>query len=171
MSNSLPPKPRIVGPKVRICIVASKYNEQFTDALVENTIEELGELVPQGRIDLVRVPGAFEIPVMVASILDRDPPACVIALGLIIRGSTEHADLVGLSVTNSLQQLAVKSMRPVIHEVLLLNDEKQAYARCIGSQLNRGREAARAAAAMIDVFQELDRSMPRNSSAKKPRHA
>ncbi len=170
MSNALPPKPRIVGPKVRICIVASKYNEQFTDALVENTIEELGELVPQGRVDLIRVPGAFEIPVMVASVLDRDPPACIIALGLIIRGSTDHADLVGRTVTDSLQRLSIDHLRPIIHEVLLVEDEKQAYARCIGSQLNRGREAARAAAAMIDVFQELDRSMPRNSSMKK-RHA
>jgi 6,7-dimethyl-8-ribityllumazine synthase len=171
MSTALPPKPRIIGPKVRICIVASKYNEQFTDALVENAIEELGELVPQGRVDLIRVPGAFEIPVMVASVLDRDPPACVIALGLIIRGSTDHADLVGRSVTDALQRLAIDSLRPVIHEVLLVDDEKQAYARCIGSQLNRGREAARAAAAMIDVFQELDRSMPKNSIAKKQRHA
>jgi 6,7-dimethyl-8-ribityllumazine synthase len=171
MSTALPPKPRIVGPKVRICIVASKYNEQFTDAMVENAIEELGELVPQGRVDLIRVPGAFEIPVMVASVLDRDPPACVIALGVIIRGSTEHADLVASSVTYTLQQLAVQSMRPVIHEVLLVADEKQAYARCIGAQLNRGREAARAAASMIDVFQELDRSMPRNASFKKNRNA
>jgi 6,7-dimethyl-8-ribityllumazine synthase len=171
MSNALPPKPRMIGPKVRICIVASKYNEQFTDALVENAIEELGELVPQGRVDLIRVPGAFEIPVMVASVLDRDPPACIIALGLIIRGSTEHADLVGRSVTDALQHLALQHMRPIIHEVLLVSDEKQAYARCIGSQINRGREAARAAAAMIDVFQELDRSMPRNSSARGQRHA
>ncbi len=161
----------MIGPKVRICIVASKYNEQFTDALVENAIEELGELVPQGRVDLVRVPGAFEIPVMIASILERDPPACVIALGLIIRGSTEHADLVGSSVTDALQQLAIKSLRPIIHEVLLVDDEKQAYARCIGAQLNRGKEAARAAAAMIDIFQELDRSMPRNSSHQKHRNA
>lgn len=171
MSNALTPKPRIIGPKVRTCIVASKYNEQFTDAMVENAIEELSELVPQGRVDLIRVPGAFEIPVMVASVLDRDPPACVIALGLIIRGSTEHADLIGRSVTDALQRLAVESMRPVIHEVLLVDDEKQAYARCIGSKLNRGREAARVAAAMIDVFQELDRSMPRNATIKKTRHA
>ncbi|MCB1131468.1 MAG: 6,7-dimethyl-8-ribityllumazine synthase, partial [Verrucomicrobiae bacterium] len=152
MSSALPPKPRIVGPKVRICVVASKYNEQFTDSLVNNAIEELGELVPQGRVDLIRVPGAFEIPVMVASVLDRDPPACVIALGLILRGSTEHADLVAKSVTDSLQQLALQHLRPVIHEVLLVDDEKQAYARCIGSQLNRGREAARACASMIDLF-------------------
>jgi 6,7-dimethyl-8-ribityllumazine synthase len=171
MSSALSPKPRIIGPKVRICIVAAKYNETFTDALVENAISELGELVPQGRVDLIRVPGAFEIPVMVAAVLERDPPACVIALGVIIRGSTEHADLVGRSVTDALQRLAIKSLRPVIHEVLVVNDEKQAYARCIGSQLNRGREAARAAAAMIDVFQELDRSMPRNSLAKNQRHA
>lgn len=171
MSSALPPKPRIVGPKVRICIVASKYNEQFTDALVENTIEELGELVPQGRVDLIRVPGAFEIPVMIASILERDPPACVIALGLIIRGATEHADMVASSVTYTLQQLAIQSLRPVIHEVLLVTDEKQAYARCIGAQLNRGREAARAAASMIDIFQELDRSMPRNASHKKHHNA
>lgn len=171
MSSALPPKPRIVGPKVRICIVASKYNEQFTDALVENAIEELGELVPQGRVDLIRVPGAFEIPVMIASILQREPPACVIALGLIIRGSTEHADLIASSVTDALQRLAVESLRPVIHEVLLVEDEKQAYARCIGTTLNRGKEAARAAAAMIDIFQELDRSMPRNASLKKHRNA
>ena len=171
MSTALPPKPRTIGPKVRICIVASKYNEQFTDALVENAIEELGELVPQGRVDLIRVPGAFEIPVMVATLLDRDPPACIIALGLIIRGATEHADLVASSVTDALQQLAIKSLRPVIHEVLLVEDEKQAYARCIGAQLNRGKEAARAAASMIDIFQELDRSMPRNSNHQKHRNA
>lgn len=171
MSLSLQQKPRIIGPKVRICIVASKYNEQYADALVENAIEELGELVPLGRVDLIRVPGAFEIPMMVACVLDRDPPACIIALGVIIRGSTEHADLIGRSVTDALQGLAVESMRPVIHEVIVCHDEKQAYARCIGSQLNRGREAARAAAAMIDVLQELDRSMPRNPNTKRQRHA
>lgn len=171
MSSALPPRPRIIGPKVRICIVASKYNEQFTDALVENAVEELGELVPQGRVDLIRVPGAFEIPVTVANVLDRDAPACVIALGLIIRGSTDHADLVARSVTDSLQSLAIQYKRPVIHEVLLVGDEKQAYARCIGPKLNRGREAARAAASMIDIFQELERSMPKPSTSRTRRDA
>ena len=54
MSTALQPKPRIIGHKARICIVASKYNEQFTDALVENAISELGELIPAARIDLIR---------------------------------------------------------------------------------------------------------------------
>lgn len=171
MSNALQPKPRVVGPKVRICIVASKYNEKFTEALVENTIQELGELIPQARIDLIRVPGAFEIPVMAATVLRSDSTACVIALGVIIRGSTEHADLVAQSVTNALQGLAVESLRPVIHEVLLVDDEKQAYARCIGTQLNRGREAARAAVTMIDVCNELERSTLRNPIVKKQPYA
>ncbi|WP_193213342.1 6,7-dimethyl-8-ribityllumazine synthase [Luteolibacter marinus] len=163
MSSALPPKPRIIGPRVRVCIVASKYNEQFSDALVDNTVEELSELMPQTRVDIVRVPGAFEIPVTVANVLDRgeNPPACVIALGVILKGSTGHADLIAASITDSLMSLAVKYKVPVIHEVLLVEDEKQAYARCIGSNLNRGREAARIAASMVDIFSEIDRSMPR----------
>lgn len=171
MSNALPPKPRVIGPKVRICIVASKYNEEFTDALVENALDELNELIPHGRVDLIRVPGAFEIPMMVATILDREPPSCVIALGLIIRGETAHGDMICSSVTEALQHIAVKSLCPVIHEVLLVDDEKQAYARCLGTKLNRGKEAARAAAAMLDVFQELERSMPSKTLAKKKRYA
>jgi 6,7-dimethyl-8-ribityllumazine synthase len=173
MSSALPPRPRVIGPKVRICIIASKYNEQYTDALVQNAVEELGVLVPNARVDVIRVPGSFEIPATVANVLDRDAPACVIAMGLILRGSTEHADLIATSITNGLQQLAIEHKRPIIHEVLLVNDEKQAYARCIGSQLNRGREAARAATGMIDLFLELDRTMPKNTSNSRSssRHA
>lgn len=166
MSNALQPKPRIIGHKARICIVASKYNEQFTDSLVSNAIEELGELTPMARIDIVRVPGAFEIPVAVAKLIQRPDISCVIALGLIIRGDTQHADLIGASVTQSLQDLAVQHCIPVIHEVLLVNDEKQAHARCIAASMNRGREAARAAVGMIDIFTELEKSSPKPSSNK-----
>ncbi|GAA5480815.1 6,7-dimethyl-8-ribityllumazine synthase [Haloferula sargassicola] len=160
MSTALPPKPRIIGPRTRVCIVASRYNEQFSDALVENTIAELGELMPNTRVDVIRVPGAFEIPVVAAAVLKRQAPAALIALGVIIKGATAHADLVAKSVVDSLQQLAIEAQLPVINEVLLVEDEKQAYARCIGANLNRGREAARAATAMVDVFQEINRTMP-----------
>lgn len=163
MSSALPPKPRIIGPRVRVCIVAAKYNEQFADALVDNTVEELGELMPQTRVDIIRVPGAFEIPVTIANVLDRSEhlPACVIALGVILKGATAHADLIAGSITQSLMSMALKHKVPIIHEVLLVEDEKQAYARCIGSNLNRGREAARIAASMVDIFNEIERTMPR----------
>jgi 6,7-dimethyl-8-ribityllumazine synthase len=166
MSTSLQPKPRIIGHKLRICIVASKYNEKFTDSLVENCIEELGDLIPMSRIDLIRVPGAFEIPVAVASVMDRKEIDCVIALGVIIRGDTGHADLVAASVTDSLQSLAVGKIIPVIHEVLLVDNEKQAYARCIAAANNRGRESARAAAGIVDVFAEIAKSMPKDDKRK-----
>lgn len=163
MSTALQPKPRILGNKAKVCIVASKYNEQFTDALVENAVAELGELIPMARIDIIRVPGAFEIPVVVAKVMQRSDINCIIALGLIIRGDTHHADLVASSVTQSLQDLAVKNCLPVIHEVLLVEDEKQAHARCIAASMNRGREAARAAVGMIDIFSEIEKSIPKSS--------
>ncbi len=170
MSSALPPKPRIIGSKsIKICIVASKYNDQFTDALVNNTLEELNELIPQARIDLIRVPGAFEIPAAVAFVMEREMPNCVIALGLIIRGTTQHGDLVARAVTDGLMQISLEWKRPVIHEVVIVDDKKQAYARCIGETLNRGKEAARAAATMIDIFLELERSMPHNSPHNSPR--
>lgn len=163
MSTALPPRPRVIGPRTRICIVAAKYNEEFTDSLVDNTVEELGELMPNTRIDLIRVPGAFEIPVTAEAVMQRQAPYCLIALGVIIKGATAHAELVAQSTTDALQQIATRHAIPIINEVLLLDDDKQAYARCIASKLNRGREAARAAAAMVDVFIELDRSMPIDS--------
>jgi 6,7-dimethyl-8-ribityllumazine synthase len=171
MSNALSLKPRIFSPKAQICIVASKFNETFTDALVENAVEELKSLAPHSRIKVIRVPGAFEIPGVASTIIERDRPSCLIALGLIIRGSTAHADHIGRSVTDALQTLSIQKHLPIIHEVLLVEDDKQAYARCIGSQLNRGREAARTATAMMDLYLELERSMPNQSSPTSKRHA
>lgn len=158
MSLALPPKPRVFSNKRnKLAIVASKYNEVYADALVDSVIDELGDLLPQARVDLIRVPGAFEIPVTVKALLELEEPICVIALGVIIRGETTHADLVAGTVTEALQQLALDYKTPIIHEVLLCNDEAQAQARCQGEEKNRGTDAARAAAAMIEVFAELDR--------------
>lgn len=161
MSKVLPPKPRSLNHKITITIVASQYNAEFTDALVENAHKELTELTSNAQIDLVRVPGAFEIPAAIEMIMRHDKPACVIALGLIIRGQTAHGDLIAESVTHALQQVAINHATPVIHEVILCSDEKQAYARCIGSKLNRGREAARAAVSITETFHQLKRSTSR----------
>jgi len=158
MSLEISRKPRIFNAKHnKLAIVASKYNEVYSDGLVDNAIEELSELLPQARVDLIRVPGAFEIPVVIKSLLELEQPICAIALGVIIQGETAHADLVARSVTDALQQLALDYTTPVIHEVLLVADEAQAHVRCLGDELNRGTEAARAATAMVEIFSELDR--------------
>lgn len=158
MSLELPRKPRLLNTKHnKLAIVASKYNEVYSDALVENVIDELSHHLPQARVDLVRVPGAFEIPLAIKALLELEEPVCAIALGVIIRGETPHADLIAQNVTDSLQQLALDYGTPVIHEVLLVANEAQAHNRCLGEELNRGIEAARAAASMVDIFSELDR--------------
>ncbi len=142
---------------MRIAIVAAKFNEEFTNALVENAVDEIEDIASDARIDIVRVPGAFEIPVVCKAVIEEEAPDCIIALGCIIRGGTGHADLVATSVTEALQSLAVSKTIPIIHEVLLVEDEKQAYARCIGKKLNRGREAARSAVEVVEIMQEINR--------------
>ena len=144
--------------RTRLAIVASKYNERYTDALVDAVIDELGDYLPQARVDLIRVPGAFEIPVTVKALVSLEAPSIVIALGVIVKGATAHADLVAQSVTDALQQIALQTMVPIIHEVLLVENEEQAAERCLGQDMNRGIEAARAAAAMVEVFSEIDRA-------------
>jgi 6,7-dimethyl-8-ribityllumazine synthase len=152
MSAPLEPRPRLLGRKHRITIVASAFNQVFADALLDSTVRALEGISQQHRIEILRVPGAAEIPVTVAATLEHDPPHCVIALGVIMRGDTGQADLIAQSVYGALQQLSVKHRHPVINEVLLVDDEKQAYARCIGKTLNRGEEAAKAAIAMMELF-------------------
>ena len=158
MSTELPKKVHSRAAGGRITIVAARYNEKYTDALLQNCLDELAETADNVEVEVVRVPGAFEVPVMVKRALVRpeggETPDAVIALGVILRGSTAHADLIGTAITNQLMSLACETMIPVVHEVLLLNNEEQAFARCIASSLNRGREAARAALAMLEALQE-----------------
>ncbi len=155
MSTELPSKVQSFRRNDRVVIVAATYNEKFTSALLENCLDELMENAPNLNVEVLRVPGAFEVPVMVkraiAGVPESQKPSLVIGLGVILRGSTAHADLIGTAVTQQLLAIACETMVPVIHEVLLLDDEQQAFARCIASALNRGREAARAAFAMMDT--------------------
>lgn len=154
--QSFPTIPEVDTTPRRVAIVASQYNPRFTNALVSSAQEELGKILPNASVDVHRVPGAFEIPVVVESLCQSSDKAdVVIALGVIIRGSTAHADLIAASITNSLQQSAINHLVPVIHEVLLLDNESQAEERALGERINRGTESAQAAAAMIKVFDEL----------------
>lgn len=138
----------------QIVVVAATYNEKYTTALLQNCLNELSKLAPEAQVDVVRVPGAFEVPMMVNHVIQHRKPHAVIALGVILRGSTAHADLIGTAITQELLSAACRTLTPVIHEVLLLNDEQQAEARCIGERLNRGIESARAAVAMLNALAE-----------------
>ncbi len=153
MSTELPKRNRVINSSQKITIVAATYNEKFTTALLENCVSELRYSCPNAEIEIVRVPGAFEVPVMVKRViaLSEITPRVVIALGVILRGSTAHADLIGGAITQQLMSIACDTLTPIIHEVLLLDNEEQAFARCVAASLNRGREAGMAASAMLEL--------------------
>lgn len=132
----------------RIAIVASEYNAEHVGGLLHGAREILeARAIP---FEVFRVPGAFEIPVVAETLAGRTAErfAAVICLGVIIRGATAHADLVGESVTRALMETAVRHRVPVIHEVLLVASVAQAEARCLDPRHNRGAEAARTALLM-----------------------
>ncbi len=156
MSTNPPNRPRPLSYQRRsFAIVASQYNPELVGALVEAARRELTILSPNAQIAVYEVPGAFEIPVVLQEVANKGGVHAILALGVIIAGETAHAELIGRSVTDALQDIALRFRLPIIHEVLLVQNEEQARARTCGTEQNRGVEAARAAVhaaqAVIDI--------------------
>ena len=151
MSTAFPSRPRQSGQRRTFAIVASQYNTEFVDGLVDHARRELEAISPTFSIQTYEVPGAFEIPLMVQEVAARGIDA-IIALGVIIEGQTQHAALIASAITTSLQQLSLTHRLPIIHEVLLLKNEEQARVRCLEDEINRGTEAARVAAQMVQAM-------------------
>jgi 6,7-dimethyl-8-ribityllumazine synthase len=113
--------------------------------------------VPGVKVDLVRVPGAFEIPAVAAkAAAAKGRFSAIICLGVILRGETTHAQFIGESISLALAQLQIQTQLPVVHEVLLLENQEQARVRCLGSKHNRGAEAAQTALEMVEIMRRLE---------------
>ncbi len=138
----------------RFVIVASKYNARYVDAMLRAAKSELKRARAAG-VQIVRVPGAYEIPVVASRIARQSPPSAIICLGVILRGQTAHAAHIGDAVSRALMEIQLRHEVPVIHEVLLLENEEQAKVRCLGRKHNRGAEAAQTALAMAQVMAAL----------------
>ena len=128
----------------RFALVVSEYNREYTDALLAAAQATLHGYEQK----VVRVPGAFEIPLQVQRLARSEQYAAVIALGLVWQGKTSHAQEITRAVTDALMRISLETDVPVLHEVLSIKTEAEARARCMGKKLNRGREAAEAALAL-----------------------
>ena len=156
MSNLISPRPRTVGgPKRHFLIVASQFNAAYVQGLIDHATAELRALLPGATTSLLQVPGAFEIPLVVREIAMQKRGDAIIAIGVILKGETDHADHLSRSVTDALQRIAVTHGIPVINVVLSFDDEDQARARCLENEINRGTEAARAAVEIANVISKL----------------
>ena len=156
MSSLAPPRHRIgMAGKRTFTIVASKFNALYVQGLVNHATEELRAIAPGAAVNLLQVPGAFEIPIVVREVALQKKADAIIAIGVILQGSTTHAEHLSHSVTNALQQIAIEQGIPVINVVLAMENEEQARERCLEKKINRGIEAARAAVEISSVMSEL----------------
>jgi 6,7-dimethyl-8-ribityllumazine synthase len=157
MSLSAPLLRPISGAPFKVAIAAAGYNPRYVDSLLSQVVTGLRAAGVKARnLTVVRVPGSNELPTAVQLLANRPRPDVIIALGVIIRGSTLHYELIANAVANALQQVALEEHRPVINGVVVAENAAQASARCCGP-INRGAEFARAALVMANLRRELSR--------------
>ena len=146
MSGKGAPEPvRVDGHGLRVAVIATRWHEQVTDALVAGAQRALSGIGVED-LAITRVPGAFELPIAAKALANQRYDA-VVALGVVIRGGTPHFEYVCRAVTDGLTRVALDTGVPVGFGVLTCDDEEQALDRCglAGSSEDKGQEAAMAA--------------------------
>ena len=144
------------GARRHVGIVVGRFNGDITTRLLEGALAALAEAgVTRERVDVMPVPGAFELPLGAMAFAKTRRYSAVIALGCVIRGDTPHFEYVAGEAASGLQLSALETGIPVSFGLLTCDNRKQAEARAGGVHGNKGSEAARAALEMADVFAQL----------------
>jgi 6,7-dimethyl-8-ribityllumazine synthase len=139
------------GARRGVAIVASRYNGEITNRLLDTALRELDAAgVGREAITVMPVPGAFELPLAAMALAKTRRYACVIALGCVVRGETPHFDFIASEAASGLQLAALETGVPVAFGVLTVDMVEQAEAR-----VSKGAEAVRTALEMADAFAQL----------------
>ena len=140
----------------RFAIIASRWNPRITDALVagaRKAFEANG--VHADAVDVVRVPGAWELPMAARDLAAAGRHAALLALGCVVRGDTRHYEQVADGASQALMRVALDSGVPVANGLLAVERFEDALARAGGAHGNKGEEAAQVAIEMADLRQKL----------------
>jgi 6,7-dimethyl-8-ribityllumazine synthase len=157
MSLASPQSSGIDGSDFRIGIAAARFNEALVDGMLARVQAQLrGAGVKDANFTIARVPGSHEVPWAASVLAKQRRIDCVIGLGVLIAGDTNHHEMVGESVSHALQHVALTTGVPVINGVMVVNSLAQAKARCVG-RINRGAEFAQAALEMAALRRRLSR--------------
>jgi 6,7-dimethyl-8-ribityllumazine synthase len=140
----------------KIGIIVSRFNSFISERLLEGALDTLLRSgVEEGALDVVRVPGAFEIPLMAQKMAKSGNYDALICLGAVIRGATSHYDLVANEVAKGIAQVGLDSGIPTIFGVLTTDTIEQAIERAGSKAGNKGSEAALAAIEMINLLNQI----------------
>jgi 6,7-dimethyl-8-ribityllumazine synthase len=144
-------------PGARYAILASRWNPRIMDVLVEGARAALlAHGVAENAIDVVRVPGALELPVTAQALARAGKHAALVALGCVVRGDTRHSEHVADESARGLMDVALEHALPVANGVLAVENYADAEARAGGAHGNKGEEAALAALEMAWLLHKLD---------------
>ena len=141
---------------LKVALIASRWNEAVTSRIVDGAIDALlRHGAADANLDLIKVPGSFELPQAAAKVAASGRYDAVVALGCLIRGETPHFDLLAAEAAKGLAQAAVSSGVPVIFGVLTCDTMEQAIDRAGGKAGNKGWDAALAAIEMVSLYRRL----------------
>jgi 6,7-dimethyl-8-ribityllumazine synthase len=141
----------------RFAVVASRFNETITRPLAEGAVDAFTRHGAAFEdVDLIWVPGAWELPAAVRRVLAADRYAAVVAVGAVVRGETPHFDIVAGEAARGLADAGAEFEVPVTLGLLTTDTMEQAEARAGGAHGNKGWDAALAALEMADLFAQLD---------------
>jgi 6,7-dimethyl-8-ribityllumazine synthase len=150
----------LLGQDLRIAIVVARFNSFITERLLEGALDTLRRHgVEDDRIEIFRVPGAFELPLVVKKIVDKDgKDRCfdtVIALAALIRGGTPHFDYLSAEVTKGVAKVMLDAGVPISFGVLTTDTVEQAIERAGTKAGNKGAEAAQTAIEMVNLLRKI----------------
>ena len=141
---------------MRIAIVVSRFNDFVTDRLLAGAQEALRERgVAESDIEVLHVPGAFEVPIAAQRVAETGRVAAVVCLGCLIRGATPHFEYIASACAHGITAAAAATGVPMAFGVLTTNSAEEALERAAPGDGNKGREAALAALQMATLFGTL----------------
>lgn len=147
---------KISGKDIKVAIVLSLFNEFIGQKLLEGALKSLKEnKVNENNIDIVKVPGAFEIPLAAEKLASLRKYDTILCLGAVIRGETPHFDYVAGAASNGILQVSLKYSLPIAFGVLTTNNVEQAVERAGGKHGNKGYDIAITALEMADLMKKI----------------
>lgn len=151
-------------PTGRVVVIRSCYHETISGALLSGALNELKKCgVAESQIDVIEVPGAFELPTAAAIVANRMSVQVIIALGAVVRGETQHFDFICQSCAQGLSRVAEKTLKPVTFGVITSDTVEQAFERAGGRVGNKGQEAAHAALELFSALKQWEQQQASSS--------